>query len=129
MLKNFEGYLNCYSLYLNAVKAIRYYGEKRELDFNKIITEAKSKGYRLKKSEVTETGDFKYILHYDGTYYKIGLLDISYSIIDNGENAEVWHLDGEKNAPMIIKNHMGICVIFPFNYHEGKSGVTVIEVA
>ena len=84
------------SLYLNVGKVIGYYGEKRKLDFNKIITIAKGKGY---------------------------------SIIDNGESAEVWHLDGEENAPMVIKNEMGICVIFPFHYHGEKSGVTIIEVA
>lgn len=115
--------------YLNVEKFIVFDGEEREIDLNQVIAEAKSKGYKLKRSEVEIGGDFKYVFHYDNAYFKIGLLDATYSIINDGEKATVWHKDGNKRAPMIIKNSFGICLVLPFNYEEEKSGVTVIEVA
>lgn len=116
--------------YLNVEKMITFDGEENEIDFNKIIAEAKSKGYKLKKSEVETGEDFKYVLHYDDAYYKIGLLDVTYSIINDGEKATVWHPGGRKKiSPIIIKNNLGVCVVLPFHYEEEKEGVTVIEVA
>lgn len=116
--------------YLNVEKMIVFDGEEKEIDFNKIISEAKSKGYKLKRSEVEQNGNFKYIFHYDNAYFKIGLLDAAYSIINDGEKATVWHPgDRKKYSPIIIKNSLGVCLVLPFNYDEEKSGVTVIEVA
>lgn len=116
--------------YLNVEKMITFDGEEKEIDFNKIIAEAKSKGYKLKKSEVEAGGDFKYIFHYDDAYFKIGLLDATYSIINDGEKAIVWHPGMRKKiSPLVIKNSLGICLLLPFHYDEGKKGVTVIEVA
>lgn len=116
--------------YLNVGKMVVFDGEKREIDFNAIIAEAKSKGYKLKKSEVEQNGDFKYVFHYDNAYFKIGLLDSTYSIINDGEKATVWHPGNNKRcSPITIKNSLGVCVILPFNYDEEKYNVTVIEVA
>ena len=68
------------------------------------------------------------MLHYDNAYFKIGLLDATYSIINDGEKAVVWHPCGKKEiSPVIVKNSLGICMILPFQYDEKKSGVTVIE--
>ena len=115
---------------LKVEKIIVFDGEEKEINFNKIITEAKSKGYKLKKSEVEQEGDFKYVFHYDNAYFKIGLLDSTYGIINNGEKATVWHPGNNKRvSPIIIKNSLGICVILPFNYDDEKCNVTVIEVA
>ena len=116
--------------YLNVEKMIVFDGEEREIDFNKIIAEAKSKGYKLKKSEVEQGDDFKYIFHYDNAYFKVGLLDSTYSIINDGEKVTVWHPGNNKRvSPIIIKNSLGIGVILPFNYDNEKYNVTVIEVA
>lgn len=105
-------------------------GEEKEIDFNEIIAEAKSKGYKLKKSEVEAGGDFRYIFHYNDAYFKIGLLDTTYSIINDGEKAIVWHPGMRKKiSPMVVKNSLGICLLLPFHYDEEKNGVTVIEVA
>ena len=119
------------SNYLNVAKMVTYDGTKREIDFTKVLAEAKSKGYKLKKSEVEAGNDFKYVMHYDGAYYKIGLLDATYSIIDNGEKAEVYHQDGKKTSPMIIKNDIGVCVVLPINFNTEdfkNNGKIVIEV-
>ncbi len=113
--------------YFKVEKMVTYDGEAKEIDFNKVISEAKSKGYKLKKSEVDGMGDFKYVFHYNNAYFKIGLLDATYSIINDGSKATVWH--SGKYAPMIIKNDLGVCVILPFNYNKEKNGATVIEVA
>lgn len=116
--------------YLNVQKIIVFDGEEREIDFNEIIAKAKSKGYKLKKSEVEQNEDFKYVFHYDNAYFKIGLLDSTYSIINNGEKATVWHPGNRKEySPIIIKNNIGVCVVLPFNYDREKYNVTVIEVA
>ena len=119
------------SNYLNVAKMVTYDGTKREIDFTRVLAEAKSKGYKLKKSEVEAGNDFKYVMHYDGAYYKIGLLDATYSIIDNGEKAEVYHQDGKKTSPMIIKNDIGVCIVLPINFDAEdfkNDGKIVIEV-
>ena len=119
------------SNYLNVAKMVTYDGTKREIDFTRVLAEAKSKGYKLKKSEVEAGNDFKYVMHYDGAYYKIGLLDATYSIINNGEKAEVYHQDGKKTSPMIIKNDIGVCVVLPINFDAEdfkNDGKIVIEV-
>ena len=116
--------------YLNVGKMVVFDGEEKEIDFNTIIAEAKSKNYKLKKSEVEQGGDFKYIFHYDNAYFKVGLLDCTYSIINDGKKATVWHPGNRKeHSPIIIKNDIGLCVVLPFNYDREKHNVTVIEVA
>lgn len=116
--------------YLNVQKMIVFDGEEKEIDFNEIIAEARSKGYKLKKSEVEQNEDFKYVFHYDNAYFKVGLLDSTYSIINDGEKATVWHPGNKKEySPIIIRNNIGVCVVLPFNYDREKYNVTVIEVA
>ena len=116
--------------YLNVGKMVVFDGEEKEIDFNTIIAEAKSKGYKLKKSEVEQGDDFKYIFHYDNAYFKVGLLDSTYSIINDGKKAIVWHPGNRKeHSPIIIKNDIGLCVVFPIKYDREKYNVTVIEVA
>ena len=117
--------------YLKVDKMVTYDGTKREIDFTRVLAEAKSKGYKIKKSEVEAGDNFKYVMHYDGAYYKIGLLDATYSIIDNGGKAEVYHQDGKKTSPMIIKNDIGVCVVLPINFDTEdfkNDGKIVIEV-
>lgn len=116
--------------YFNVQKMIVFDGEEKKIDFNSIIAEAKSRGYKLKKSEVEQGDDFKYVFHYDNAYFKVGLLDSTYSIINDGESAIVWHPGNNKRvSPIIIKNSLGFCVVLPFNYNKEKYNVTVIEVA
>ena len=126
-MEHFEDVSN----YLNVAKMVTYDGTKREIDFTRVLAEAKSKGYKLKKSEVDKGDNFQYIMHYDGAYFKIGLLDATYSIIDNGEKAEVYHQDGKKTSPIVIKNDIGVAVVLPVNYNAEdfqNDGKVVIEV-
>ena len=101
--------------YPDITRLIRFDGLKKKIDFNKVIAEAKSKGYRLNKGEVNH--NFKYLMLYDGTYYKISLIDITYGIINDGEVAMTYHPDGVK-MPLTIKNDIGLCIIMPVKFND-----------
>lgn len=113
--------------YPDVGRLLRFDGIKRKIDFGEVIAEAKSKGYRLTKTEVGP--GFKYLMLYDGTYYKIGLIDASYGIIDNGEPALTYHPDGEK-MPLTIQNEFGICMLMPVFMRTGEPNEShiIIEV-
>ena len=97
-------------------------------DVNTILAEAKAKGYKYKKSEIGQRQDFQYCFKYKEGYFKVGLLDQAFSIIDDGKEAEVYYM-GAKGL-LFIKTSIGIAGILPFNpmvnVEEKK---TVIEVA
>ena len=95
-----------------------------ELDLNSVLAQAKSKGYKFKKSELYE--DTLYFLHYKNNYYKIALLDKAYSIINNNEKAEIYH-SGQKYSTLFIKNNIGITGICPYKL-EDKSNYIIIEI-
>lgn len=110
-------------VYPDVCRLINYNGEKRTVDFSKIFAEAKSKGYKLKKSEVVNN---KYLLHFNGAYFRIGLLDVTFGIIDDGKEATVYRSkDGIK--PITIKTNIGICVVMPVRYEIEPNSV-IIEV-
>lgn len=113
--------------YPNVTRLLKFDGVAKKIDFAKVIAEAKSKGYRLSKKEVEST--FKYLMRYDGTYYKIGLIDATFSVIDDGDIAVTYHPDGEK-MPLTIQNSLGFCIIMPVYLHDGEPGddKIVIEV-
>lgn len=112
--------------YPDVGKLLRFDGIKKKIDFRDVIAQAKSLGYKLNKSEVD--GRFKYVMLYDGTYYKIGLIDITWSIIDDGEITITYHPDGER-MPMTIQTSLGMAMIMPVKF-EGKpdEDKVVIEV-
>jgi hypothetical protein len=112
--------------YPDVGRLIRFDGIKKKMDFNDVIAQAKALGYRLNKAEVDSR--FKFLMLYDGTYYKIGLIDASWSIIDDGEIALTYHPDGER-MPMTIQTSLGMAMIMPVKF-EGEPGEDhiVIEV-
>ena len=83
----------------------------------------------MTKSEVIHK--YRYLMHYDGSYYKIGLLQAAYGIIDNGEEAITYHPDG-KRMPLTINNDIGICMIMPVNIENESiidmNNLIIIEV-
>lgn len=101
--------------YPDVTRLIKFGGLKKKIDFNKIIAEAKSKGYRLNKSEVNH--NFKYLMYYDETYYKIGLIDITYSIINNGE-VTITHHPGGPRSPLTIENELGVAIVMPVKFED-----------
>lgn len=101
--------------YPNVTRLISFDGVKKKIDISKVIAKAKSLGYKLTKSEVNR--NFKYLMKYDGSYYKIGLLDATYSIIDNGEVAMSYHRSGER-GPLTLQNDIGFCIIMPVKFES-----------
>jgi hypothetical protein len=112
--------------YPDVTRLINCDGIGHTIDFNKVLAEAKSKGYKLTKSAVH---DNKYLLHYDGAYFRIGLLDITYSIINDGKDSTVYHKEGNSGSPITIVNELGYAVIMPVRLEYGpEEDNIVIEV-
>ena len=116
--------------YPNVTRIIRFGDEIRILDFSLVFAEAKSLGYKLKQGEVGHK--FRYLMHYYGAYYKLGLIDATYSIIADGKPAEVFHSSG-RVSPITIKTDIGVCTIMPMNVKDiqemiNEQQVIVIDV-
>lgn len=94
-------------------------------DINTILAYAKSKGYKYKKSEIGNGLEFQYCFKYKEGYFKVGLLDKAFSIIDDGKESEVYY-NGAKGL-LFIKTSIGIAGILPFkpmkNVEEKKTVV------
>lgn len=99
--------------YPDVTRLINFDGSFRKIDISKVIAEAKSKGYKLVKNEVDF--HYHYLMLYDGSYYKLGLLDATFGIIDNGEPAIAYKVTGE-NKPLTLKTTVGVCLIMPVRY-------------
>lgn len=84
---------------------------ERKINFPEIFAMAKSHGYALSKRYVSNPR-LSYLLRYGNAYYNLALLDITYRIIDDGETALIYHLEGSKN-PITIRTSVGICMILP----------------
>ena len=106
-------YDNSKDTYFKVDKMITFDGTMERLNLNSILAEAKSKGYKWKKSELGNNGDFKYLFKYKDGYFKIGLLDMAYSIVNDGEEAEVYYINNK--TPITIKTSVGIALVLPVN--------------
>lgn len=111
--------------YPDVARLVNYDGNVEDVDFAQVFAKAKSQGYKLKKSEVNGNN---YIMFYDGDYYRVGLLEATYGIIDDGEPATVYHRQNG-NRPLTIKTSLGVCMVMPIRYEsETDDGVVVVEV-
>ena len=115
-----NSYDNSKADYLNVEGLISSYifapsRDKERIDFNKIIADAKSKGYKYKKDEVARTEGkgfiFNYALKYKDAYFKLGQIDQAYSIVNDGEPSTVYCQD-EKSI-LYIETSLGIAGILP----------------
>ena len=109
--------------YPPVLNLLKYDGSEGKIDFGKVMAEAKSKGYKLKKSEIMNN---KYLMHYDGAYFRIALIDITYSIINDGKKAIVYHVEGSRR-PITAITDIGVCVVMPVHLEDLENSV-VIEV-
>ena len=105
--------------YPDVTRLIKIEGEEKSLDVRKVIAEAKSQGYKLKKYEFFSN---RCLLHYDGSYFRIALLDSTFGIIDDGEVPVVYHVTDSKK-PLILKTSVGIALIMPINRNEPNPDV------
>lgn len=97
-------------------------GPEEKIDFCTVIAEAKSKGYKLKKSELFSN---KYLLHYNDAYFRIALIDSTFGIIDNGKPASVYH-GGGRRGKLTIENDIGITVVMPVFMEDGPDEDAVV---
>lgn len=111
--------------YPDVTKLIRKEGDETFIDFTDILAKAKLDGYRLIKNELN-TNKFKYMLKIRDTYFKLGLVDATFSIINDGELAKVY-ISNESTRPMTIETTVGICTIMPMRVDEVSDKYMVIE--
>lgn len=124
-ISNMENYDNSNKDYFNVAKFISFNGDMEKLDLNAVLANAKAKGYKFKKSELSIKKGL-YLFKYKETYYKIALLDKVYAIINDGEEAEVYY--SGKNNVLIIKNNIGVAGICPMKLKDDiDSKIIIIE--
>lgn len=111
--------------YPSVDRLIRKEGLASRVDFTKVFAEAKSKGYKLVKSEINSY-KFTFLLRYKNSYFKLGLFDATFSIIDDGEPATVYISDDER-SPITVETGIGVCTVMPMNLGEGAYTIIVAE--
>lgn len=114
--------------YPDVTRLIRDEGIYEKIHFGKIFADAKSQGYSLKKSEF-DTHKYKYLMRYNGAYFKLGLVDATLSIIDDGEEAVIYHNQNNR-SPITIKTSVGICTVMPMNIvdEDDIADIIIIDV-
>lgn len=113
--------------YPDVGRLISFNGTEKKINFADVIARAKSKGYKLKKSEFASN---QYLMCYHGVYFRIPLLDITYAIIADGGEATIYHEEGSLR-PMTIKNDIGVCIILPVRYEgdPAAAGNIIIDIS
>ena len=94
-----------------------------KVDFNKVLAEAKSKGYKYSKNAIHSND---YLMKYNDSYFRIGLVDITYGVLDEGEKINVYF--NGKNRPITIENDLGIGIVLPIRTDGELEGSVIVEV-
>lgn len=108
--------------YPDVERLIDISGPEEKIDLNKVLAEAKSKGYKLTKSGVISN---KYLFHHNDSYFRMGLLDSSYNIIASKGEASIYHVKGRRSKLTIV-NDIGICVVMPVYLEDGPDESSVV---
>lgn len=110
--------------YPDVSRLIPLNGEEGKIDFNKVLAEAKSKGYKYTKNAIHSN---EYLMCYKGAYFRMALIDITYGILDDGQEIDV--LFNGKLRPITIKNELGMGIVLPIRYDgEQPMAVAIIDV-
>ena len=99
--------------YPDVSRLISFDGEEGKIDFERVIAKSKTKGYKLTKANFDSN---QFLMHYKGAYFRIALVDATYKIIADGEEATVYFT--ERFRPLTVKNSIGICIILPIRYTD-----------
>ena len=111
--------------YPDVTRLIRFDGEEDEIDISDVIAKAKAQGYKLKRDTVMNN---HFLMKYKGNYFRIGLIDSTFGVINDGNKATIY-CEPVSNRPITITNDLGICVIMPVRIDgELDDGTIVIEV-
>lgn len=110
--------------YPDVTKLIKFEGDVEKINLNKVLAEAKSKGYKFTKNAIYSND---YLMHYNGAYFRMALVDITYGILDEGKEIDVYF--SGKLRPITIQNDLGVGIILPIRYDSESLGdVTIVEV-
>lgn len=98
-----------------------------KINLSKAIAMANAKGYSYKKDEVADNWKYSFSL-YDA-FFKVGLVDKVFSIINDGEPAEFYYAGPV--SLLLIKTSIGIGGILPFkkmsDYNEEGKEITFVD--
>lgn len=112
--------------YPDVGRLIHFDGTAKKVNFAEVLAKAKAKGYKLRKSDFNSN---HFLMRYNGIYFRMPLLDITFSMLDDGNDVTVYH---EENSlrPMIFTNDIGIGVVLPIRYDGDPTlaGNIVIDV-
>lgn len=108
--------------YPPVTKLLRDDGEQDSIDINRVLAEAKSKGYKFTKGAVHTNN---YLMRYDGAYFRMALVDVTYGIINDGKEAIVYHVTGPRK-PITIVTDIGMATIMPV-YIDGEPEGVIVE--
>lgn len=114
----------------NMVKQMNSQSELRneilKINFKEILSKAKMLGYRFSKKALEMQPESIHIFKLRDMYVNMSLLDYAYSIIDDGDDAEVEYRGGSKG--MLISTSVGRALILPVRM-KNLSAVTTLVVA
>lgn len=88
-----------------------------KVNINKVLDTAKYAGYKYSKCEIGN--NFRYVWKYEEAYFRIGLLDKAFQVINDGQKANVYYR--AYNAPLFIETSIGIAAVLPMCYTESPS--------
>lgn len=109
--------------YPDVTRLVHRAGDLETVNFNKVLAEAKSKGYKYSKNAIHNND---YLMKYNDSYFRIGLVDITYGVIDEGEEIDVYF--NGKNRPITIENDLGIGIILPIRTDGELEGSIIVEI-
>lgn len=92
--------------YPDVTRLVHRDGDLEKVGLNKVLAEAKSNEYKYSKNSIRNND---YLMKYNDGYFRIGLVDITYCVINDGK--EIYVYFNSKNRPITIENDLVICVV------------------
>lgn len=108
----------------NYIKVFEECQEYSEWNLNVVLSEAKSKGYKFKHSELL-SDSFIYAWNYRDAYYKMGILDQAFEMINDGKSVKLYYINAK--SPLFIVSSVGLAAILPM-YFQNRQGKIVIKI-
>ena len=99
-----------------------------KFNFAQHTVEAKLKGYKFLKKAVLDADNATVFSKFEETYINTALLDISLSILNDGEDFEVYmNKDKKDTCGIFFRNRYGYVFILPVRKNENSEEDTVIK--
>lgn len=107
--------------YPDVNRLVSFTGDVDSIDLERVLAEAKSKGYKYTKNSIHSN---EFLMQYKGAYFRIGLVDVTYGVIADGDPVTVYH-NGDKFGRLVIQDHIGIGLILPVRIENPEYSVVV----